>query len=338
MCENSNFIHYLFCLFVINNFLLNYICINIIFLTISYHTQTVRLHRAVNAGEFVRRVGDDVAQGQALIDPGDEIGPALIGVLASQGYEAVFAHPRPRVGVVSTGNELTESLEAPAEGKIRDSNRPTLLASLRRSGFDAVDLGIVGDTKEEITKGFECGIFECDAVISTGGVSVGDADFVKSVIGELCPGSARSMQVSIKPGKPFAFGVTPEGSPLFGLAGNPVSTLVGFELFVRPTLRRLAGHHQLQRPTLNMVLDCPVPRTRDGKVHLVHAVCRIHDDGRYHVESVARVASHLLHTIARSNALLIVPDGDDLGAGEGVRAMILEPDQTLGSSTEARDG
>ncbi len=306
--------------------------------TVDDHTQTVLLHRTVNAGEFVRRVGDDVAEGQTLLDPGDEVGPALIGVLASQGYEAVFAHPRPRVGVLSTGNELTDAPEAPAEGKIRDSNRPSLLASLRQSGFEAVDLGIVGDTMEEITKGFERGIFECDAVVSTGGVSVGDADFVKSVIGELSQGSARSMQVAIKPGKPFAFGVTPEGAPLFGLAGNPVSTLVGFELFVRPALRRLAGHHQLKRPTLSMVLDCPLPRSKDRKVHLVHAVCQIHDDGRFHVESVARTASHLLHAIARSNALAIVPDGDGLGAGDEVFAMILEADQTFDRSTHYLDG
>ena len=306
--------------------------------TVDEHTQTVVLHRAVRIGESVRRVGDDVAEGQTLLEPGDEIGPALVGVLASQGYEAVFAHPRPRVGVLSTGNELAGPSDALGEGKIRDSNRPSILASLRRSGFESVDLGIVADTRDEITRGFERGVFECDAVVSTGGVSVGDADFVKSVIGELCPDSFRSMQVAIKPGKPFAFGVTPEGTPLFGLAGNPVSTLVGFELFVRPTLRKLAGHRQLRRPTLDMVLDCPLPRTRDGKTHLVHAVCCIHDDGRFHVERVARVASHLLHTIAHSNALVVVPDGDGLGTGDTVRAMILDVDQAADRPGELANG
>ena len=201
---------------------------------------TVVIEREVRVGEAVRRVGDDVAVGQVLVSPGDELGPGLLGVLASQGYSRVRAHARPLVGVLSTGNELSDSTDTLSLGMIRDANRPSLLASLHASGFEAVDLGIVGDSSADITEALMRAATSCDAIISTGGVSVGDADFVKSVLLELCGEQARSMQVAMKPGKPFAFGITKdEGVPIFGLAGNPVSTLVGFEAFVRPALRRL---------------------------------------------------------------------------------------------------
>ena len=214
---------------------------------------------------------------------------------------------------------------------IRDANRPSLLASLHASGFEAVDLGIVGDSSADITEALERGAASCDAIISTGGVSVGDADFVKSVLLELCGEQARSMQVAMKPGKPFAFGLTKDaGVPIFGLAGNPVSTLVGFEVFVRPALRRLGGHRVLDRLTIEMVLDCPLPRERDGRLHLAHVVARVHDDGVVHVESVARQASHLLHAVARANALVFVPDGEGADTGDVVRGMVLDADQLSG--------
>ncbi len=292
---------------------------------------TVLIQRAARPGEFVRLVGEDITVGQALVKPGNHLSPALLGVLASQGVTSVLAHPRPRVGVLSTGNELSDASGELAPSKIRDSNRPSLLASLSQSGFTPVDLGIVGDTPDEIRAAFLQGVHECDAIISTGGVSVGDADFVKSVLAELCGENASSMQVAIRPGKPFAFGVAPSGTPFFGLAGNPVSTLVGFELFVRPALRLLAGFKELDRPTINMVLECPMPRRRDGKLHLVHVVARVQDDGRVHIESAARQASHLLSAITETNAIAMVPDGEGLDVGQMVPAMILDSNQLNGA-------
>jgi molybdenum cofactor synthesis domain-containing protein len=286
----------------------------------------VLIARAVAVEEFIRRPGSDVEAGQFLVGAGDELGPAHLGVLASQGIGSLLAHPRPRVGVLSTGNELAGTLDTLAKGKIHDANRPALLALLRQCGFDPVDLGIAADDVAAITDKFEHGVRDCDAVISTGGVSVGDVDFVKAVIGDLCAGRARSMQVAIKPGKPFTFGTTgPQGTPLFGLAGNPVSTLVGFELFVRPALRALAGKRTALRPTLTMVLDCAMPRARDGKLHLVHVVGRYRSDGRVHIERTVAMGSHLLSAVAGANAIAMVPDGDGLDAGESVRGLIISP-------------
>ncbi|MGC2486112.1 MAG: gephyrin-like molybdotransferase Glp [Acidimicrobiales bacterium] len=289
---------------------------------------SVVIGREVSLGESVRRVGDDVTVGQVLVSPGDELGPALLGLLASQGYSSVKAHARPVVGVLSTGNELSDDTGTLSPGMIRDANRPSLLASLRASGFESVDLGVVGDSAADIKEVLESAAQSCDAIISTGGVSVGDADFVKSVLLELCGEQARSMQVAMKPGKPFAFGLTREtGVPIFGLAGNPVSTLVGFEVLVRPALRRLGGHRVLDRLTIEMVLDCPLPRDRDGRLHFTHVVARVHDDGAIHVESVSRQASHLLHAVARANALVLVPDGEGADTGDVVRGMVLDADQ-----------
>jgi molybdenum cofactor synthesis domain-containing protein len=269
-----------------------------------------------------------------LVVAGDELSPATLGVLAGQGIASLRAYRRPRVGVLSTGNELARSLGPLGAGEIRDVNRPLLLALVKESGWVPVDLGIVHDDYASIKQRLSDGVDDCDAVVSTGGVSVGDLDHVKTVIGELGGTSARSMQVAIKPGKPFAFAVAGvRRVPVFGLPGNPVSTRVSFELFVRPSLRLLAGHRVLERPIMNMVLDSALPRKKDGKIHLVHVVARVHDDGVVHAERAIRHGSHLLSAVAEANALAIVPEGDGLAAGDVVRAMILDADQLSASTT-----
>jgi hypothetical protein len=159
---------------------------------------------------------------------------------------------------------------------------------------------------------------------ATGGVSVGDVDHVKAVIIALSAGRARWMQVAIKPGKPFTFGVAGDRAvPLFGLPGNPVSTLVGFELYVRPSLRLLAGHPTYDRPTVNAVLDCPLTRRPDGRTHLVHVALEYDDEGRLHITNATRHGSHLVSAIMGANGLAWVPDGDGLERGAVVRTLML---------------
>jgi molybdenum cofactor synthesis domain-containing protein len=293
--------------------------------TVDPDGQTVLIARTIDVGQSVRQPGEDIAVGQLLIKVGRELGGGQIGVLASQGCASVSVHPRPRVGVMSTGDELAGPGSSLSFGQIRDANRPMLLALLRQSGFTPVDLGIASDDEQVITKRLQLGVDECDAVIATGGVSVGDVDFVKTVLAEIYAGKARWMQVAMRPGKPFAFGTAGErGTPIFGLPGNPVSTRVSFEMFVRPALRRLAGHRVLERPTVNMVLDCPMARKPDGKLHLVHVTSRFHDDGRMHIEGASRQGSHLLSAVAGANALAMIPDGAGFAPGDVARAMILD--------------
>ena len=297
--------------------------------------QSVVILRTINEGEFVRHPGEDVAIGQVLVEPGRELGATQIGVLSGQGLAAVSVHPRPRVGVLSTGDELAGTGTVLAPGQIRDVNRPMLLTLLRQSDFTPIDLGVVGDDQAQTKSALRNAVAECDAVISTGGVSVGDVDFVKSVLAEVCEGRARWMQVAMRPGKPFAFGTAgSRNTPIFGLPGNPVSTRVSYEMFVRPALRRLAGHQTLQRPLFDAVLDCAMARQRDEKLYLVHVVVRYLEDRQLHVLSSSRHGSHLLSAVAEANALALVPDGDGLDIGDVVQVMVLDG-ALLGADPEA---
>ena len=182
--------------------------------------------------------------GERVFGAGDEVTPARVGVMAALGVGEVLAHPRPRVGVISTGDEFVTGPQSLRPGQIRDSNRPTLLALVARAGGQPVDLGHVPDDEVATEAAIERGATSCDAVLSSGGVSMGDIDLVRVVLDRI--GDMRWMQVAIRPAKPLAFGRVPGPAgrpvPVFGLPGNPVSSMVSFALFARPGLRRLAGH------------------------------------------------------------------------------------------------
>jgi molybdenum cofactor synthesis domain-containing protein len=207
---------------------------------------------------------------------------------------------------------------------IPDANRHTLLAQIRRSGWPAVDLGIVGDDKEAVAAALRDGAARCDALVTSGGVSVGDLDVVKLVLDDLSGGTMRWMQVAIKPAKPLAFGhLAATGTPVFGLPGNPVSAMVSFELFARPALRRMAGHGLLERPRLRARATTGLPRRRDGKVHFVLVLATRGDDGELEVGTAGGQESHQLRAMADANALAVLPDGEGVNAGEAVEIMLL---------------
>src|SRR6185437_3487512 len=184
---------------------------------------SVTILRALDPGGFVRQPGQDVAVGDVVATGGTVISPAHLGVLANQGIVTVLAHPRPKVGVLSTGDELYSGSGPLPPGRIRDANRPTLLALCRQEGWDCVDLGIVGDEEAPLVEALQRGAATCDAVLTSGGVSVGDLDLVRVVLEKLSAGTMRWMQVAIRPAKPLAFGLLAgTGTPVFGLPGNPV--------------------------------------------------------------------------------------------------------------------
>jgi molybdenum cofactor synthesis domain-containing protein len=293
----------------------------------------VEIREAVPPGRHVRPAGDDLRPGDVVIEAGAELTPARIGVLAALGMATVVVHPRPRVGVLSTGDELVEGPGPLGPGQIRDSNRPMLLALVRASGFVPVDLGRIPDDADAIRAAFASAAERCDAVISSGGVSMGEVDLVKDVLGEL--GELRSMKIAIKPAKPFAFGIIGSGGsagggrsgpiPVFGLPGNPVSSVVSFELLARPALRRMMGFpdDRLDRPRVRAIADERLPRRPDGKVHFVRVVCRHGDDGRLHVRSAGGQGSHQLGSLAAADGLAILPDGDGIEAGAAVDVVLL---------------
>jgi molybdenum cofactor synthesis domain-containing protein len=199
-----------------------------------------------------------------------------------------------------------------------------LLALLRQSGCSAIDLGIAPDDEDVIAGRVDRALEDggCDALIVTGGVSVGDFDYVKAVIETL--DKSWWWQVAVRPAKPLAFGVR-QGKPVFGLPGNPVSSMVSFELFARPALRRMMGHAELMRPEVDAIADEAFPRRPDGKVHLVRVVASWGDDARLHVRSAGGQASHILSAMAAANGLAVVPDGPGFDPGARVKVMLLTP-------------
>ncbi len=285
----------------------------------------VRIYRAVAAGAAVRGVGDDVRAGDRLFAAGTEVRPAVAGVLASVNCRHPLVHPRPRVAVLSTGDELVDDGSPLAPGQIRESNRTMLLGLVAATGAVPVDLGVVRDDEAALESMLRWAADSCDAVVTSGGVSMGDYDVVKAVLGRIA--EMAWMQIAIKPAKPFAFGLLPatdgRAVPVFGLPGNPVSSLVSFELLARPGLRRLAGHpdDRLTLPTVRAVADEPL----DGKVHYQRVIAEFGDDGRVHVRSTWAQGSHQLAATAAANALAEVPDGDGIPAGGEVQVLLLAP-------------
>jgi molybdopterin molybdotransferase len=279
----------------------------------------VRVMRAARPADHVRAAGGDLAAGDLVFAAGTVLGAAHLGVLASLGEQQVEVVARARVGVLSTGDELVE--RGPLRpGQIRDSNRPMLVALVAESGADAVDLGAAPDDERIITRTIEDALSTCDAVLSSGGVSVGDFDYVKAALDRL--GGLQSWQVAIKPAKPLAFGVV-GGTPVFGLPGNPVSSLVSFELFARPALLQMMGHAHRFRPEVPATAEHAMPRKPDGKLHLDRVHVRA-EGGRYVAARTGAQASNVLSATAAANGLALLPDGDGVAEGAEVRVMRLD--------------
>ena len=279
----------------------------------------VRVLRAARPGDHVRAAGGDLSAGDLVFPAGTALGPAHLGVLSSSSFEDVEVVPRVRVGVLSTGDELVE--RGPLRpGQIRDSNRPMLLAQVTDAGADAADLGLAPDDESIITRTLEDAIASCDAVLTSGGVSVGDFDYVKAALGRL--GRMQSWQVAINPAKPLAFGVI-DGTPVFGLPGNPVSSLVSFELFARPALLLMMGHAARFRTEVTATAERAMPRKPDGKLHLDRVRVRADGDS-YLAARTGDQASNVLSATAAANGLALLPDGDGVPEGGAVRVMRLD--------------
>lgn len=282
--------------------------------------QHVSVLASVPPGNHIRPAGDDLQPGTVVFQVGETLSPAHLGVLASLGLETVVVHARPRVGVFSTGDELVTGPAPLGPGQIRDSNRPTLLALVAEAECIPIDLGSLPDDEEAIESALRAATQECDVLITSGGVSMGDFDFVKRVLMRL--GELNWMQVAIKPAKPFAFGEM-LGKPIFGLPGNPVSSSVSFELFARPSLRRMMGRTDTGRLWVWAIADEPLLRSPDGKTHFHRAVVRQENDGAWWVRSAGGQGSHQLSALAAANSLAMLPDGEGAVAGSRVRVMVL---------------
>jgi molybdopterin molybdotransferase len=265
----------------------------------------ILVRKAVVPRAHVRPAGEDIRRGEQVMALGRPIRPQEIGVLASLGREAVVVHRRPRVAVLATGDELLEVHEPLAPGKIRNSNEYTNAALVVRTGGVPIRLGIARDSLADLTAKIRSGLDQgADLFLTSGGVSVGDYDVVKDVLG--AEGQMQFWQVNMKPGKPLAFGLLAEAVPLIGLPGNPVSAMVSFEQFARPAILKMLGHTDLTKPTVQAILDEPL--TNSGRRGFVRVVVT-RRDGRYHACTSGEQGSGVLTSMAKANGLAIVPEG-----------------------------
>ena len=285
----------------------------------------VRIHTVVAEGTYVREAGGDVRAGQVVFDPGLRMGPIHVGVLATLGLVEPVVSRRPRVGVMSTGNELqppaTQDL---APGMIRDSNRPMLVGLLEDAGAEVIDYGRIGDDADELRAALGRAAVETDAIVTTGGVSMGDYDVTKLVLRE--EAGVDFIKVAMKPGKPLAFGRL-GGAPFFGLPGNPVSVVVSFEQFVRPALLTMQGARAVLRPQMTVAAG---ERLVTDPAKTVFLRVRLEGDGAaLRATQAGGQASNVLSVAAVADAFAVVPMGvETIDEGEPVLIELFRSPET----------
>lgn len=288
---------------------------------------SAQFNLASKDGEHVREAGEDVREGDRVLCSGDVLRSPEIGMLAALGRTLVSVYQRPRVAILSGGDELVEPDQIPQSGQIVSSNAYALIAACRSLGAETRNLGIAKDTPDALEEHLRAGL-SADVVVSTAGVSVGDYDYVRPVLEKLgC--EILFWGVSMKPGFPVVFGRFPDRGPLvFGLPGNPVSALVTFEQFVRPALCKLQGFKRLFLPCVEAELAEPLTKSSD-RLHLVR-VNLDRDRGGLKARSTGNQSSGVLRSMILADGLLIFPAMTrELPAGSKVKVQVFKPDDWL---------
>jgi molybdopterin molybdotransferase len=284
---------------------------------------TVLVLKDRDAGVNIRRAGEDIRKGTTVLAAGTELGPAQLGVLASLAVAHPLVYRRPRVAILGSGDEIVD-IDQPEEilsgRKIASSNTHTLVALVRRAGGEPVNLGIAGDTPDSLREHLARAM-DCDLLVTTAGISVGEHDFVRSVLEEL-GGELRFWKLRMRPGAPVGFGLLGR-MPWIGLPGNPVSTMVTFELFVRPAIRRMMGHRLPFRRTVPVRAAEPI-RVKPKLQHFLRGVVSQGAD-RPEARLTGPQGSGILTSMTLANALLILPEGQfETPIGATVQALILD--------------
>jgi molybdopterin molybdotransferase len=275
----------------------------------------VSILKGIEPGMHIRPRGGDMSPGDVIAEAGVRLTPRHVGSLASAGVDPVVSH-LPTVAIMSTGDEIVNcSTRDLAPGTIRDSNRLLLRAAFAELGIPIVDLGIIGDDPDVLRAAYERASEEADVVLSTGGVSMGDYDFVKQILGEL--GTVDFWKVAMQPGKPFAFGSI-NGVPLFGLPGNPVSTFVSFEQFVRPALLHMMGATNVARTQIIGTMGEDV-HTNGAKTVFLRVMLAQDSDGSFVAIQSGGQGSNIHSSLVTADAFAVVPVGTgSLSAGDDV--------------------
>ncbi|MDY6855307.1 MAG: molybdopterin molybdotransferase MoeA [Thermodesulfobacteriota bacterium] len=286
---------------------------------------TVKIFRETRKGRNIRRAGEDVKAGDLVMSRGTLLRSAEIGMMASVGRSFISVYQVPRVAILSTGDELVDVDGRLNGAKIISTNSYTLISQVKECNAIPIYLGIARDTKEEIKEKLKEGK-HADIIISSGGVSVGDYDLVKDVLKEI-GADIRFWKVAMRPGQPLAFGVIGR-KPIFGLPGNPVSSMVSFEQFIRPSILKMSGFKHIFRPVIDAVLKEDIYQKR-GRKRLLRSIVSL-EDGEYYVRLTGEQGSGILMSMVKSNGLIIIPEeGADFKAGEKVRVQLLNRDFEL---------
>jgi molybdopterin molybdotransferase len=263
-----------------------------------------RIGPGQRAGQHVRRAGEDIRTGAEVLNRGTLLRPAHLGLIASVGVGEVRVRRRPRVAFFSTGDELRGIGETLGKGEIYDSNRYTIHGMLARAGVEPIDLGVVPDDRAAIEAAFRRAAAEGDAVVTSGGVSVGEADFVTETLERI--GEVNFWKVAIKPGRPLAFGRV-AGTLFFGLPGNPVSVMATFYQIVQPALERLTGNGDVD-PVVRVEAVCESElRKKPGRLEVQRGILSRGADGSYSVRTTGRQGSGVLSSMGRANCFIILP-------------------------------
>lgn len=255
-------------------------------------------------GQNVRQVGEDVAIGQIVLAQGRRVVPADLGVLAGQGQAQVSVYRKLRVALFTTGDELREPGEALGEGCLYDSNRYTLLGMLQRLGTEVREFGIVGDDRQRLEAVLAQASAEADAIVSTGGVSVGEFDLVREALDRT--GCTEFWKIAMKPGRPITVGAIGH-SAFFGLPGNPVAAMVTFYQFVQPALRRMAGEWPVPAPTVFKAVSLSRLRKRPGRVEFQRGIVEPDREGRMVVRKTGQQGSGILSSMSQANCFIVLP-------------------------------
>ena len=285
----------------------------------------------LQCGENRRLCGEDLKQGQPALRQGQRVGPAALGLLASLGLQQVLVYRRLRVAYFSTGDEILSLGQAPREGAIYDSNRYTVSGLLRHLGAEVIDLGVVPDDPAQLEAAFLRAAAQCDAIITSGGVSVGEADYTKAMMRKL--GEVAFWKIAMRPGRPMAVGrilrdaAGPDqlsAAVLFGLPGNPVAVMVTFLAFVRPALLQMMGSSESAPPLLRAHSTEPL-RKKPGRTEYQRGVVSTAPDGRLQVRSTGNQGSGVLSSMVRANGLIVLHhDQGHVAAGDLVDVMMLD--------------
>lgn len=280
----------------------------------------VRIFVPAQSGENIRLSGEDVQEGEKIISRGSIVRPAEVGMLASLGRSFIDCHQRPLVAILSTGDELIDVDERVTAGKIVSSNSYSLAALVADCGAIPLQLGIARDTREDLVDKLTTAQ-RADVILTSGGVSVGDYDLVKDIMQEV-GNHMQFWQVAMRPGRPLAYGAL-GSTPLFGLPGNPVSAMVSFEQFVRPSLLKMMGHRNLFRGAMRATLAETLTKTKGAK-QFVRGSLRM-ENGRYIVASTGEQGSGILMSMVLANCLIVLPEQfDTVAAHEEVTVMLLD--------------